>query len=323
MPRKLRIQYPGAMYHVMSRGNRREDVFLDDVDRQDFLRTLAEACQKTGWQIHAYCLMRNHYHLVLETPNANLVPGMAWLQGTYTIRLNHRHKLIGHVLSGRYKAQLVEGSGNGYLRTACDYVHLNPVRACLLKAEERLLAYPWSSLGYYLAAPEHRPRWVRVDRLLGEHGLQQDTPAARQEFERRMEARRLENGDEEGLKALRRGWCLGSEDFKNRMLEEMDGKLGEHHSGELRWETAEAKAERIIAEELGRLGWKEADLLGRRKSDPAKLGIAARLRRETTLPIKAIARRMHLGTSKSANIRLHTAMRARAPADAAQGRLGI
>jgi hypothetical protein len=196
-------------------------------------------------------------------------------------------------------------------------------RACLLKAEERLLAYPWSSLGYYLAAPEHRPRWVRVDRMLGEHGLQQDTPAARQEFERRMEARRLENGDEEGLKALRRGWCLGSEDFKNRMLEEMDGKLGEHHSGELRWETAEAKAERIIAEELGRLGWKEADLLGRRKSDPAKLGIAARLRRETTLPIKAIARRMHLGTSKSANIRLHTAMRARAPADAAQGRLGI
>src|SRR5260221_5771018 len=71
--------------------------------------------------------MSNHYHAVLETPDANLVAGMAWLQGTYTIRLNHRHKLIGHVLSGRYKAQVVEGSGTGYLRTACDYVHLNPV----------------------------------------------------------------------------------------------------------------------------------------------------------------------------------------------------
>ena len=94
-------------------GDRREDIFLDDVDRQDFLKTLAEACQKTGWQVHAYCLMRNHYHLVLETPNANLVAGMAWLQSTYTIRLNHRHKLFGHVFSGRYKAQLVEGSGNG------------------------------------------------------------------------------------------------------------------------------------------------------------------------------------------------------------------
>jgi putative transposase len=120
MPRQLRIQYPGASCHLMSRGNRRAAIFLDDVDRQDFLKTLAEACQKTSWQIHAYCLMNNHYHLLVETPNANLVVGMAWLQSTSTIRLNHRPKLIGHVLSGRYKAQLVEGSGNGYLRTACD-----------------------------------------------------------------------------------------------------------------------------------------------------------------------------------------------------------
>jgi hypothetical protein len=108
--------------------------------------------------------MRKHYHLVLETPNANLVAGMAWLQSTCTLRLNRRHKLFGHVFSGRYKAQLVEGSGNGYLRTACDYVHLNPVRKRLLKAE---------------------------DRLLGEHGIQRDTAAARREFERRMQARRL------------------------------------------------------------------------------------------------------------------------------------
>ncbi len=130
----------------MSRGDRREDIFLDDVDRQDFLKTLAEACQKTDWQIHAYCLMRNHYHLVLETPNANLVAGMAWLQSTYTIRLNHRHKLFGHVFSGRYKAQLVEGSGNGYLRTACDYVHLNPVRAGLLRAGSGCWPIPGAAL---------------------------------------------------------------------------------------------------------------------------------------------------------------------------------
>jgi len=309
MPRKLRIEYPGAMYHVMSRGDRREDIFLDDVDRHDFLKTLAEACQKTGWQVHAYCLMRNHYHLVLETPNANLVAGMAWLQSTYTIRLNHRHKLFGHVFSGRYKAQLVEGSGNGYLRTVCDYVHLNPVRAGLLQAEDRLLAYPWSSLTSYLAVPEHRPRWIRVDRLLGEHGIQQDDATGRQEFERRMEARRLAETDEEALKTVRRGWCLGGEEFKRQMIEKMTGKLGEHHSGELRRETEEARAERIVAEELGRLGWAESDLATRRKSDPAKLRIAARLRTETTLSIKVIARRVHLGTSKSANIRLHEWMK--------------
>ena len=192
MPRAVRVQYPGAIYHVMSRGDRREDIFLDDVDRQDFLKTLAEACQKAGFEIHAYCLMRNHFHLVLETPNANLVAGMAWFLSTYTIRFNHRHKLFGHVLSGRYKAQLVEGSGTGYLRTACDYVHLNPVRARMLQPEERLLSYPWSSFGAYLAAPEHRPGWVRVDRLLGEHGIREDTPAGRQRFEQWMERRRAE-----------------------------------------------------------------------------------------------------------------------------------
>jgi hypothetical protein len=113
-----------------------------------------------------------------------------------------------------------------------------------------------------------------------------------------MEARRLETGDEQGLSASRRGWCLGSEGFKTQLLEEMQGKLGQHHSGELRRETVEGKAERVIGEELGRLGWKEADLLPRRKSDPANLGIAARLRRETTLRSKAVARRVHLGTSK-------------------------
>jgi REP element-mobilizing transposase RayT len=118
----MRVEYAGAIYHLMSRGDRREDIFLDDVDRQDFLKTLAEACQKTGFQVHAYCLMRHHFHLVIETPKANLVAGMAWLLSAYTIGLNHRHKLFGHVFAGRYKALVVDGSGGGYLRTVSDYV---------------------------------------------------------------------------------------------------------------------------------------------------------------------------------------------------------
>ena len=93
---------------------------------------LGEACAKTGWQIHAYCLMRNHFHLVIETPSANLVAGMKWLLGVYTKRFNIRHKTCGHLFAGRYKALVVDGSGNGYLRTVGDYVHLNPVRARLI-----------------------------------------------------------------------------------------------------------------------------------------------------------------------------------------------
>jgi putative transposase len=101
VPRPLRIQYPGAVYHVMNRGDRREDIFLDDEDRVLFLSTLGEGCGKTGWQVHAYCLMRNHFHLVIETPQPNLVPGMTWLMGLYTKRFNIRHKLCGHLFAGR------------------------------------------------------------------------------------------------------------------------------------------------------------------------------------------------------------------------------
>ena len=304
MPRKIRVEYPGAIYHVMSRGDRREDIFHDDVDRQEFLKTLAEACQKTGFQVHAYCLMRNHFHLVVETPNANLVAGMRWLLSSYTLRLNHRHKLSGHVFSGRYKALIVDGSGNSYLRTACDYVHLNPVRAKLLGADDRLLGYPWSSFAWYVAASEHRPEWIRVDRLLGEHGIGADTPAGRQEFERRMEARRTQETDGAEWAAVRRGWCLGSDAFKKEMLGRIEGRLGEHHAGELRRESAEAKADRIIGEELQRLGWAAAELAQRHKSDPSKVAIGARLRRETTLPVRWIADRLQMGTWKSARTRL-------------------
>jgi hypothetical protein len=244
--------------------------------------------------------MTNHYHLVLETPNANLVCGMAWLQSTYTIRLNNRHKLTGHVLSGRYKAQMVDGSVTGYLRSACDYVHLNPVRAKLLSPEDRLLAYYWSSFPMYLAASQHRPKWLRTDRLLGEHGIQFDTPAARQEFERHMERRRLEEQDQDALEQFRRNWVIGSDVFRQECLQQMEGKVGENHPGQSRLETAEAKAGRILAEELARLKWTQSDLAAHKKSHPVKLALAARLRQETTLSVKQIAERLHLGSPKGA-----------------------
>jgi len=110
MARKLRVEYPGAIYHVMNRGDRREPIFRDDADRKRFLETLDEACVRSGWQVHAYCLMSNHFHLVVETPQPTLVAGMKWFLGTYTGRFNRRHKLFGHLFSGRYKSLIESGT---------------------------------------------------------------------------------------------------------------------------------------------------------------------------------------------------------------------
>src|SRR5438045_1145285 len=227
MARKLRIQYAGAIYHVINRGDRREAIFADDQDRRRFLSTLGEACEKTSWQVHAFCLMPNHFHLVLETPQSNLVAGMKWFLGTYTSRHNRRHKEFGHLFSGRYKALPVDGSGNGYLRTACDYVHLNPVRAKLLKAEQKLREFSWSSYPYYLKEAKARPRWLRVERVWGECGIPKDSAAGRRQWEGRMEAQRA--GDEAEFQALKRGWYLGDEEFRQELLTQMQGKRGAEH----------------------------------------------------------------------------------------------
>ena len=231
MARKLRIQYGGAIYHLMSRGDRRDPIFDDDQDRQRFLETLGQACEKTCWQVHAYCLMSNHFHLVLETPQPNLVAGMKWLLGTYTSRHNRRHKEFGHLFSGRYKSLIVDGSGNGYLKTVCDYVHLNPVRAKLIKADCPLSDYVWSSYPQYLAAPSRRAPWLRVDRVLGECGIPKDSVAGRRMFGQRLESRRWEDLKAE-FKPVERGWFLGSEEFRQELLDQVSTGPGTSHFGE-------------------------------------------------------------------------------------------
>jgi putative transposase len=232
MPRALRIEYPGAIYHVMNRGDHREPIFHDDFDQKRFVTTLGEVCEKTGWQVHSYCLMLNHFHLVVETPQANLVAGMRWFLSTYTARFNRRHKLFGHLFSGRYKALIVDGSGNGYLRTVCDYVHLNPARAKLLRPEQSLSDYVWSSWPGYLQPPEERPLWLRVDRLLGEYGVPQDSVAGRAELANDLERRRAAE-DGEAYQGIRRGWCLGNENFRKELLAQANIRAGDERIAKL------------------------------------------------------------------------------------------
>jgi putative transposase len=304
MARKLRVEYPGAIYHVMNRGDRREPIFRDDADRERFVQTLGQACERSGWQAHAYCLMSDHFHLVVETPQPTLVAGMKWFLGTYTGRFNRRHKFFGHLFSGRYKALIVDGSGSGYLRRVCDYVHLNPARAKLLKPEQALREYRWSSWPEYLKAPGRRPAWLRVDRVMGEAGIPQDSAAGRRELERRLEARRgAEEGDE--YKAIRHGWFFGDEALKKELLGQMSERMGTEHYGHERQESQAEKAERVVAEEMKRLRWMAETLEELAKGHPEKVKIAARLRQETLVTVAWIAARLRMGSVANVNTLLY------------------
>ncbi len=287
----------------MSRGDRKESIFLDDKDRREFLRTLGEACERAGWQVHAYCLMGNHFHLVLETPQPTLVAGMKWFLGTYTQRFNARHGMRGHLFAGRYKALLVDGSDDMYLRVVCDYVHLNPARAGLLGEGGRLEEYAWSSFPEYLKPAKKRVAWLRVDRLLGEMGIRRDDARGRREFGETMAARCGVEGhaDEELWKGIRRGWKLGAEDFVERLVAMGVGESGNPaiHSGEAVEETMEEKARGIVRAFLRerRMGLEEVRQL--RKGHPEKIALARELRGKTTMTMAWIAKELNAGVPQT------------------------
>ena len=164
MARPLRIEFPGAVYHVTSRGNARAPIFLGDPDRHLFLDTLGDVVEQHRWLCHAYCLMTNHYHLLLETPEANLSRGMRQLNGLYTQRFNRRHDRVGHIFQGRFKGILVERES--HLLELARYVVLNPVRAGMVCAPED---YRWSSLRATLGLAR-APAWLALRMLLESFG---------------------------------------------------------------------------------------------------------------------------------------------------------
>jgi REP element-mobilizing transposase RayT len=167
MARPLRIEYPGAVYHVTSRGNARQNIVVDDRDRTLFLEKLAHVIDRFGWRCHAFCLMDNHYHLLIETPQPNLSRGMRQLNGTYTQAVNRRHHRVGHLFQGRFTAILVEKEA--HLLELCRYVVLNPVRANLVPHPRR---WAWSSYRD-TAGARSAPAWLSTDWILGHFGARQ------------------------------------------------------------------------------------------------------------------------------------------------------
>lgn len=165
MARPLRLEFSGALYHVTARGDRREPIYTDDEDRREWIAVLDEVCQRFNWVIHAYCQMTNHYHFLVETPDANLSKGMRQLNGVYTQRFNRRHGLSGHLFQGRYKAILVQKES--YLLEVSRYVVLNPVRAGMVSNPAD---WPWSSFGITVSGDGHRLRALDTEWTLSWFG---------------------------------------------------------------------------------------------------------------------------------------------------------
>ncbi|MCF6311713.1 MAG: transposase [Verrucomicrobiales bacterium] len=311
MPRQVRIEYPDAFYHVMARGDRRENIYHDDDDREMFLVTLSEACSKYGWRVHAYVLMGNHYHLLIQTPEPNLVRGMSWLQGTYTSRFNARHKMRGHVFSGRYKAILVQVGEGDYFRTLLDYIHLNPLRAGIAKLEDGLDQFPWSSLSFYRVPPSRRKCWQETELGFDVNDLR-DTTTGRRKFLQDLEWRAgLEEAEKAGLTeiegqglqaTLRRGWYFGNQGFHEKMLIlakvalKKKAKNPNYCGDELKGH-GEQRAEEIAEKGLRLSGIKEADLVKMAKGDHRKALVALAIKQETGVSLKWITQRLKMGVT--------------------------
>jgi len=297
--RRLRIQFPGAIYHVVNRGNYRRDLFLSAGEAQAFLDTLREARDLMGWQVHAYVLMRNHYHLAIETPEPNLVEGMHWLQSTWATRFNRFRQERGHLFQGRYQSLLIEDAAA--LARVVDYIHLNPVRARIV-APEQVRQFRWSSLRGIVRGDG----WTADGGWRG-NGRFGEGLAARQRYEEVL----IQLGRDEaqweslGLKNLSVGWAKGTAGWRQSLAKELrqtalEPGLQLTEVRELReraWDDAVKAALRAAKRT-------EEDLATGPMRQDWKIALASEVRRLTGAPWAWLTERLHLGPTGTLRSRL-------------------
>ena len=279
MPRKLRLEFSGACYHVINRGNYRRNLFAPKGASESFEKCLFEACGAFGWRLHAFVVMRNHFHLAVETPAPNLSAGMKWLQGTWAMRFNRFRGETGRPFQGRYKALHVE-PGHALAQVA-HYLHLNPVRARVVGAA-RLAEFRWSSLWWF--AQRERPACLVAETVLAE----EDTKRRGEKFGR-----------------LSRGWAVGTEDFKAGLKKQLTRDADS--TERLKLLGGGPGARRQLCEET----WEEAlrklakrqrtnlAALPAQKSAPEKVRLAAAMKTTTSVSNGWLAERLAMGEPAS------------------------
>lgn len=308
MPRSKRIEYPGACYHAMSRGNNGQEIFKTDDGRRLFLATLGEACEQTGWKVHAFVLMSNHYHLLLETPEANLVDGMKWFQGAYTQRFNSMFRQRGHLFQGRYKAIPVQTSpragGLIYYRQVSSYIHLNPYRAhlCGEGCSDPLESYLWSSYPDYIGSARKRPKWLTRNKVLRSWGLSKRSKEFPESYRALLERKmKFENDPKAGYQGdferqIKRGWYLGSEEYREDLLKELGTDLTRDTvRGEQRRDHSQQTAEEYLEAACVMLNISEEELRQMKANRIEKQAVAWLLKSTTTVSGVWLSERLGLG----------------------------
>jgi len=288
MARPLRLEFAGALYHLTARGNARGDIFVDDEDRRVFLELLGKEISQQGWHCYAYCLMGNHYHLLIETPEPNLAAGMRRFNGVYTQGFNRRHERVGHVFQGRYKSILVDRDSYGLELSR--YIVLNPVRARMVKRPEN---WAWSS--YRATAGEvAAPTWLNANWVLSQLGGR--NPAAAYE-------RFVKQGIGQGSpwEDLRGQIWLGSEAFLKRMEGLAEGKPVANVPGAQR-RPARPTARVVTAAVLSAYRVKDEKTLCSRRHQDAFQGWVYLLRRAANLSLQEVAQRGKVSPSRGSKI---------------------
>jgi putative transposase len=296
MPRKVRIEFEGACYHLINRGNYRSWIFKSKGARESFLECLKQVCESQGWLLHAWCLMGNHYHLCVETPGGNLVRGMSWLQSVFANRFNRFRKVNGHVFQGRYKAILLDGNAMG---PVCHYIHLNPVRAGLV-ASDQLQKFVHSSF-HQLWYPEKRWEFGVYATALDAAGHLADSPQGRRLYRNYLSW--LSEVDEEkrklGFDLMCRGWAKGSKEFKEKVVaglpeSQLEKAVESEASGIL-----EVSSEAILHKVLAILNKTQLDVKQSEKSAPWKIAVARYLREKHLVPNRWLAEQLQMGAVSS------------------------